>query len=1365
MRRAGWWCAMLAGLGLVVACDDGGEDGGGDQGVLLLGDAEVPFADAEVDAEPPVFLDAEPLPPPDDDAGPDDAFVPDAFIPPVITSCDDVCARYDDCGRLDDVFGDEGACQARCQRLQAAGLTDPWFGCLRAERCPQIQLCGVPQPPAPTCDALCTAVDGCGLDLPFDCAATCAERGDDFRQCGVGLVESCEDELFATCTLDLLSPDCVAFCQPQTACGEALGPCVGACIEAEAAAGGDPLHARRRAARTNCMTGAAADCTRVSACATGDSDLAWPSEDRLCAAFDRCNYGDAFDCREIGAAAQAQTGLHGRTCVTQGFERDCPFDPFDVFDACTNGFDSSALPLCQAMCGDLEACGQPRAECVAVCRSMAGMGGDSAEADLAWLRCVGSTDCAELTACVDATGPAAECAATCGRLAECGDEDPGCVERCRAGWARDRQADWRACVDGAADCAAAQACAVAPAPPCGDYCATRAACGADTEACVPACDDLHRATPDRVLELVACGLSADGCQAASPDGHGVASCDAQPEQGLGCVRYCRARSTVCDPEAEQSLEACIASCGPDAEAADRLRFRIARACLEALDAGADCAALDGCIPEGDPLGCPDFCTQVDACGVGPSACATACAEDALARSRVTDLRLCLEGAALDCGGLDTCGPGGDVIVAPPPGPPPFDEDAFCRAYSACGLDFEFPCEEIIFFARDQPNADAVLACGADFLARGCPFSAFDLIDACFDAGPGPDPTPDPILEACTRLCAARGLCEPGLDKAACAADCRGGIDADDPDAVRRATPRLACGDAWSCADLATCLRDASPEGICERHCAALDGCGAADDSCADVCVETFARRRGESWRACVTGADDCAAVEACSLGTPPPCDVACARLDDCGLAADRCVDACDDESIDDRLLALTRIACITSAATCDGADGGPSVADCLDDPEPGGAACTTYCRATTECEAGGDFATCLTRCADGFPDAEALRFAAAAPCLEGVRPTAQCAPLLACLPGEVEGDCAAHCARQAVCGVAAEDCEATCEAAPDLDAQGCVVAGDLRGRGCRAVAACVGWEGPDAGPDCAALCARQRACDPAVDLFLCERTCTPAPEALGVQAACAAVAGCAGLADCAALDATPVEGCDAICAAACGAFGEGCGDTCAGRAQSPAAGPTYVDDVLACVEALGAGCAEADGAACFEPARCDNAPIAHRVGAEGGVFQTDTRGRPNGYSATCAGSAQGGEEVIVLNLAEPTRLAITITQADYDTALHIRSACDDPQAEIACDDDGAGDLRSRIDRQFQAGTYFIFVDGFGQATGTATVQIGASCVADAECPAGGRCALSPPVFPDPCGCPDGAPDCFDCFNPGDVCLDGVCTPAGVCVPR
>ncbi len=472
MRRAGLWCAMWAGLGLVAACDDGeGESGSGDQGVLVIVDAEPPPVEAEVDATGPVFLDAEPPPP--EDAALDDAFVPDAFIPPVIASCADVCARYDDCGRLDDVFGDQGACEARCQRLQAAGLADPWFGCLRAERCPQIQLCGVPQPPAPSCDALCAVVEDCGVELPFDCAATCAERGDAFRQCGVGIVESCGDDLFATCALDLLSPGCVAFCQPQTACGEPLGACVGACIEAEAAAGGDPLHVRRRAARTSCMTGAGADCTRITDCAEGATDLRWPTEDRLCAAFDRCNYGDAFDCRELGAAAQAQTGLHGRTCVTLGFERDCPFDPLDVFDACTNGFDSSALPLCQAACGDVEACGQPRAECVAVCRSMVGMGGDAAEADLAWLRCVGSSDCAELTACVDATGPAAECATTCGRLAECGAEDPGCVQDCRAGWARDRQADWRACVDTAADCAAAQACAVAPAPPCDAYCAAR----------------------------------------------------------------------------------------------------------------------------------------------------------------------------------------------------------------------------------------------------------------------------------------------------------------------------------------------------------------------------------------------------------------------------------------------------------------------------------------------------------------------------------------------------------------------------------------------------------------------------------------------------------------------------------------------------------------------------------------------------------------------------------------------------------------------------------------------------------------------------------------------------------------------------
>ncbi len=120
---------------------------------------------------------------------------------------------------------------------------------------------------------------------------------------------------------------------------------------------------------------------------------------------------------------------------------------------------------------------------------------------------------------------------------------------------------------------------------------------------------------------------------------------------------------------------------------------------------------------------------------------------------------------------------------------------------------------------------------------------------------------------------------------------------------------------------------------------------------------------------------------------------------------------------------------------------------------------------------------------------------------------------------------------------------------------------------------------------------------------------------------------------------------------------------------------------------------------------CDVAPVVAVLVDAGGDVETDTDGLVDSIQLGCAGG-QAGENVIVIRLTAPARLDAEVIAADYDTALELRRACDDPQAVVQCDDDGGVNLLSRITEPvLEAGTYFLIVDGFSFNSGTATVSV------------------------------------------------------------
>ncbi|MGK0359186.1 MAG: cysteine-rich repeat protein, partial [Bradymonadia bacterium] len=96
------------------------------------------------------------------------------------------------------------------------------------------------------------------------------------------------------------------------------------------------------------------------------------------------------------------------------------------------------------------------------------------------------------------------------------------------------------------------------------------------------------------------------------------------------------------------------------------------------------------------------------------------------------------------------------------------------------------------------------------------------------------------------------------------------------------------------------------------------------------------------------------------------------------------------------------------------------------------------------------------------------------------------------------------------------------------------------------------------------------------------------------------------------------------------------------------------------------------------------------------VLDYDTSNGEGLFDATCAGSSTSPEQAFAIVVDQPAAGFIEITQAGYDTSLHMRSACDDPGAELECNDDGGAGLLSRLSFvRLQPGIYYVFADGFG----------------------------------------------------------------------
>ncbi len=106
------------------------------------------------------------------------------------------------------------------------------------------------------------------------------------------------------------------------------------------------------------------------------------------------------------------------------------------------------------------------------------------------------------------------------------------------------------------------------------------------------------------------------------------------------------------------------------------------------------------------------------------------------------------------------------------------------------------------------------------------------------------------------------------------------------------------------------------------------------------------------------------------------------------------------------------------------------------------------------------------------------------------------------------------------------------------------------------------------------------------------------------------------------------------------------------------------------------------------------------------LLTIDLEGRDDLIEITCAGGGGGGERVIALTLDAPADVVVEAIHADFDTAIEVRGACDDPESVVACSDDEGFANRARVDLPgLGAGTWFVVVDAFLRNSGTTDVRI------------------------------------------------------------
>ena len=100
--------------------------------------------------------------------------------------------------------------------------------------------------------------------------------------------------------------------------------------------------------------------------------------------------------------------------------------------------------------------------------------------------------------------------------------------------------------------------------------------------------------------------------------------------------------------------------------------------------------------------------------------------------------------------------------------------------------------------------------------------------------------------------------------------------------------------------------------------------------------------------------------------------------------------------------------------------------------------------------------------------------------------------------------------------------------------------------------------------------------------------------------------------------------------------------------------------------------------------------------ATGQPITGDTSGGFDYFQVTCAGGARSPDQVYRFEVPQRSRFRIR-QQSSFDGALYVRSSCSDPNSEIVCNDDFMGTSESLVTGLVDAGTYFVYADGFARS--------------------------------------------------------------------
>lgn len=122
----------------------------------------------------------------------------------------------------------------------------------------------------------------------------------------------------------------------------------------------------------------------------------------------------------------------------------------------------------------------------------------------------------------------------------------------------------------------------------------------------------------------------------------------------------------------------------------------------------------------------------------------------------------------------------------------------------------------------------------------------------------------------------------------------------------------------------------------------------------------------------------------------------------------------------------------------------------------------------------------------------------------------------------------------------------------------------------------------------------------------------------------------------------------------------------------------------------------------------DDCTMAYEIPEEGGLFRGVTTGMNNTFATASCQTTSGPDVAFRLVLSSTKRVILSTEHSSFDTILHVHRESCLAGSDIACDDDGGVGRTSLIDRVFDAGTYYIIVDGWSSGHGEYFLDVSVS---------------------------------------------------------